>query len=323
MKPTIIKLRILFARYNRLLRFAVTGLVIVLVVIAASRQFAGIKLDEIRRAAQELSVPKLLWSSLLGLACFLIAGVYDVVEDYFHDSALSKLQLLWIGWTSQAFGRFLGFGGLSGGALRLKLYRRYHSNRDNTMGYAARIWAAGLTGVCLFLMLGLPFAVGIYEPFLLLLCFLFSLYLPFYYLTGVIKIGRLNIRDSQIGRMPLREKLSLHLVSSLEWLGAFAFFAYTIRLFSPGIFLPLLLFVFVAATALGYMSFIPGGFGSFDLAAISMLGILGLEKEKVVLSLLLYRLIFFFLPFILFMIILGINSYLRFRRQRIIDFYNM
>ncbi len=316
MKLSIIKLRLLFARYNRLLRFAVTGLVIVLVVIAARQQFAGIKLDEIRRVARELSVPRLLLSALIGLACFLIAGIYDVVQDYFHASALSKFKLLWIGWTSQAFGRFLGFGGLSGGALRLKLYQRYHSNRDNTMGYAARIWASGLTGVCMYLMLGLPFAVGIYEPFLLLLCFVFSLYLPFYYLTGLIKIGRLNICDSQIGKMPLREKLSLHLVSSLEWLGSFTFFAYTIRLFSPGVNLPLLFFVFVAATALGYMSFIPGGFGSFDLAAISMLGIIGLEKEKVVLSLLLYRLIFFFLPFFLFTTILGINSFLRFRRQR-------
>ncbi|NLB09353.1 MAG: hypothetical protein GX832_06755 [Clostridiales bacterium] len=145
---------------------------------------------------------------------------------------------------------------------------------------------------------------------------MFSLYLPFYYLTGLIKIGRLNIRDSQIGKMPLREKLSLHLVSLLEWLGSFTFFAYTIRLFSPGVNLPLLFFVFVAATALGYMSFIPGGFGSFDLAAISMLGIIGLEKEKVVLSLLLYRLIFFFLPFFLFTTILGINSFLRFRRRK-------
>jgi len=294
----------------------VTGLVLVLVIVVARNQFKEIKIEEIKLAARALSRSRLFLIFLIGLACFLITGIYDVVEDYFHPSGLHAITLLWIGWTSQAFGRFLGFGGLSGGAVRLKLYQRHHSNKNNTLGYAARVWASGMTGICTFILLGLPFVVNIYQPFLLFLCFLFSLYLPFYYLTGFIKIGKINIRASQIGQMPLKEKVSLHLVSLLEWLGAFIFFYYAIVLFSPRLSIPLLLFVFVASTALGYMSFIPGGFGSFDLAAITMLGIAELEKENVVLSLLIYRIFFFIVPFLIFLIILAINSYYRLLKRR-------
>lgn len=313
------KMRLLFARYNRLLRFLVIILVIVLVVFFASSQFADINPEEFRQAIDELSLPRLAIVALLGLFAFFISGSYDLVENLFHPSGLSWMNLLWVGWTSQSFGRFMSSGGLSGGALRIKLYKRYHDAKEITIGYAARIWAAGLTGISFLIWLGMPFALGRFDPLVLLLSGLFSLYLPFYYLTGFIKIGRFSIKESPIGMMPLVEKASLHLISTVEWLAAFFFFVFCLKLFSPLISLPVLLFVFAASTALGYLSFIPSGLGSFDLAAISMLESSGLIAERIVLSLLLYRIFFFFVPFIIFMLAFGLNSsyrYFRCKKQK-------
>lgn len=312
MKLSIDKIRLIFARYNRLIRVIVILLVIALVVLFSSRQIAGINMEELRNAAEELTLPVFGLVGLFGFASFLIVAGYDLVENHFHPSGLSKILLLFISWTSQSFGRFLSSGGLSGGALRIKLYRRYESSRDNAVNYGARIWAAGLTGLCLLIWLSLPFAIGRFDPVIFIPAAVFSLYLPFYYLTGYIKIGKLNIKDSPIGKMPLREKASLHFASFLEWSAAFLFFVYTISLFSPLISIPILLFIYAASTAIGYLSFIPGGLGSFDLVAISLLSVSGLATERVLLSLLLFRIFFYIAPFVIFMIVLGLNSVQRY-----------
>ncbi|NLB09586.1 MAG: UPF0104 family protein [Clostridiaceae bacterium] len=312
MRLSIDKIRLIFARYNRLIRVIVILLVMALVVFFAFKQFSDISLEELERAADELSLPGLALVGLIGLGSFLFTAGYDLVEDHYHPSGLSKIRLLFIGWTSQSFGRFLSSGGLSGGALRIKLYKRYESSRDNAVSYGARIWAAGLTGLCALIWLSLPFAIGHLDRLILILAALFSLYLPFYYLTGYIKIGKLNIKDSPIGKMPLREKVYLNLASIMDWLAAFIFFAYAISLFSPLISIPLLLFIYTASTAVGYLSFIPSGLGSFDLVAISLLSVSGMVTERVMLSLMLFRAFLYIVPFVIFMALLGCNCILRF-----------
>lgn len=322
MKLSIDRIRLIFARYSRLIRAIVIILVLVLVVYFSIRQFADISLEEFQRAAEELTLPGLGVVGLIGSLSFLFTAGYDLVENHYHPSGLSIINILFIGWTSQSFGRFLSSGGLSGGALRIKLYKRYDSSREEAVGYGARIWAAGLTGLCFLIWVSLPFVIGRVDRLILTLAALFSQYLLFYYLTGFIKIGKLNIKASPIGKMPMREKMSLNLVSIVEWSAAFTFFAYTISLFSLPIPILSLLFIYASSTAVGYLSFIPGGLGSFDLVAISLLGAYGMVTERAVLSLMLFRAFFYIAPFVIFMIVLGCNCGQRFfcrRREKCED----
>ena len=60
--------------------------------------------------------------------------------------------------------------------------------------------------------------------------------------------------------------------------------------------------IFIIALS-GLVSFIPGGFGAFDLVVLLGLKSLGVPEEKVLLALLLYRFAYYFVPVIIALIL--------------------
>jgi glycosyltransferase 2 family protein len=69
-----------------------------------------------------------------------------------------------------------------------------------------------------------------------------------------------------------------------------------------------LLVMFVMATLLGFLSHAPGSFGVFDLAMLIALG--QFDKEQLLASLLLFRLLYFIVPFALALVVLGCRELL-------------
>ena len=61
--------------------------------------------------------------------------------------------------------------------------------------------------------------------------------------------------------------------------------------------------IFVAATLLGFASHAPGGIGVFDAAMLVALW--QFDKEDVLAGLLLFRLLYYIVPFVLSLVILG------------------
>ena len=71
----------------------------------------------------------------------------------------------------------------------------------------------------------------------------------------------------------------------------------------PPIEFLLLLVIFVLATLLGFLSHAPGSLGVFDAAML--VGLAQLDKNELVATLLLFRLLYFILPFLAALCILG------------------
>ena len=64
--------------------------------------------------------------------------------------------------------------------------------------------------------------------------------------------------------------------------------------------------IFVAATLLGFASHAPGGLGVFDAAM--MVALWQFDKEDLLAGLLLFRLLYYIIPFVLSLIVLGIRE---------------
>ena len=64
--------------------------------------------------------------------------------------------------------------------------------------------------------------------------------------------------------------------------------------------------IFVAATLLGFASHAPGGLGVFDAAM--MVALWQFDKEDLLAGLLLFRLLYYIIPFVLSLVILGIRE---------------
>ena len=61
--------------------------------------------------------------------------------------------------------------------------------------------------------------------------------------------------------------------------------------------------IFVIAALSGLVSFIPGGFGAFDLVVLLGLKSLGISEEKILLALVLYRFAYYFVPVMIALIL--------------------
>jgi uncharacterized membrane protein YbhN (UPF0104 family) len=73
------------------------------------------------------------------------------------------------------------------------------------------------------------------------------------------------------------------------------------------------LVVFVGATLLGFASHSPGGLGVFDAAMI--VGLSAFDKEELIAALLLFRLLYYIVPFALALVAMGLREWLVVRRR--------
>jgi uncharacterized membrane protein YbhN (UPF0104 family) len=72
--------------------------------------------------------------------------------------------------------------------------------------------------------------------------------------------------------------------------------------------------VFVSATMLGFASHAPGGLGVFDAAMLVALW--QFDKEDLIAGLLLFRLLYYLVPFVLALFILGVREVLCARNKK-------
>jgi uncharacterized membrane protein YbhN (UPF0104 family) len=73
--------------------------------------------------------------------------------------------------------------------------------------------------------------------------------------------------------------------------------------------------IFVAATLLGFASHAPGGLGVFDAAML--VALYQFDKEDLLAGLLLFRLLYYVIPFVLSLLVLGTHEALAGQRSRL------
>ncbi|MBI4273582.1 MAG: UPF0104 family protein, partial [Rhizobiales bacterium] len=89
-------------------------------------------------------------------------------------------------------------------------------------------------------------------------------------------------------------------------LGFCALAMYVLLPAEPNIDFVMLAVIFVSATLLGFVSHAPGGIGVFDAAMLIALS--QFDREKLVAGLLLFRLLYYIMPFALALAVLGIRE---------------
>ena len=116
----------------------------------------------------------------------------------------------------------------------------------------------------------------------------------------------------QVGRGPWTVMLPggpltlLQIVIGIVDLGFCALAMYTLLPDQPAIDFITLAVIFVSATLLGFASHSPGGLGVFDLAMLAAL--LHFNREELIAGLLLFRVLYYLVPFVLSLAILAIRE---------------
>ncbi len=242
-----------------------------------------------------------LWKIGLMLVIGLVAVFPMVGYDYLLTQSLQQKvsikYLLKTSWVVNSINNVAGFGGVVSIGLRSNFYGKNQDAKAITQ-MLSKIFLFIMSGLSLYSLFGLLlvwFSSGNqayaeqYWPWLLG----GSLYFP------IVLFLNSFYHKTYVGKVNHQEQLFLILTSFLEWTGVFGSFVLIGRLMGVSFQVTAILPLFIAASVIGIVSMIPGAIGSFDLMMLISLSALGVEKEVAASWLLLYRLFYYFIPFLI------------------------
>lgn len=239
---------------------------------------------------------------ILGVLSVGILSLYDIMLKQSLKLKLPILKVLSISYIINTFNSVLGFGGLIGAGLRVYSYRNEAQDKKVLIKSVSLLLVSMLSGLSLLCVL-IVFHVFKADTLLThiswakIVLYICSLFLPLFIVFSYLKSP--TPKDKFLG-------IKFTIVSALEWLAA-SYLLYVILLaLHIQVDYKHLVGIFVIAALSGLISMIPGGFGAFDLMILLGIKSLGVPEEQVLLALLLYRVAYYFFPFI---IALGLSTF--------------
>jgi uncharacterized membrane protein YbhN (UPF0104 family) len=294
------------------------GLVLSLVIIVAAatvlyRMLRGIQFAEVMVALKATEMSDVLLAGL-----FVALGYFTLTfYDLFALRAIGANHVPYrvaatAGFTSYSIGHNVGASVFTGGAVR---YRVYSAWGLTAIDVAKICFIAGLTfwlGNVTVLGLGIAYepqaasAIDQLPPWINRVIALLALGGLAAYVAWVWVKPRVIGRADWVVTLPGGPLTLMQIAIGIVDLSFCALAMWVLLPDDPHIDFIKLAVVFVSATLLGFASSSPGGLGVFDAAML--VALIEFDKEPLVAGLLLFRLLYYVIPFALSLIILGIRE---------------
>ena len=252
-------------------------------------------------------------------AAFCVAGGYFTLTfyDLFALRTIGRNDVPYrvaalAGFTSYSVGHNIGASVLTGGAVR---YRIYSAWGLDAIAVAKVCFIAGLTfwlGNATVLGLGISFApqaasaIDQLPPSVNRAIAILILIVLGTYVAWVWRQPRTLGRSGWQVTLPDGPLTLVQIVIGIIDLSFCALAMYMLVPDDPNIGFVSLAVIFVSATLLGFASHAPGGIGVFDAAMLVALW--QFEKEELLAGLLVFRLLYYIIPFALSLVILGVRE---------------
>jgi glycosyltransferase 2 family protein len=291
------------------------GLVLLVISVwAISHELRAYNYNDVLKAINNIPKSRLslsIWLTVLG---YIILAAYDILAFAYIRRLLHWSKIAFVGFTSAVFSNTIGFGILTGGAVR---YRYYASWGVPTVDIAQVIafenitfWL-GILSVAGFMFVLNPLQIPpqLHVPFsdARPVGVLF-LVLVLIYLSGSIFLKRpLVLRGHELRFPNFKTALIQVIVSSLDWLLATGVLYALLPANTPLSFLDFL-GVYLLAMFAGVASNVPSGLGVFETI---ILLILSSQVSGATLfgSMLVYRVIYYLLPMVIAAGMLGVYEF--------------
>src|SRR5271169_831585 len=289
--------------------------IIIVAAVVLYRILRDIDLDELLDALEATD-----WRTL-GVAAFFVAAAYLslTLYDLFALRTIGRFDVPYrvaalAGFTSYAVGHNVGASVFSGGAVR---YRIYSAWGLGVVEVTKICFIAGLTfwlGNATLLGIGVlkaPQAARAIDQLPIWLNRLIALVI-----LAVLSayVAWVWVKPRVIGREGWQVTLPGGPLTLLQiGIGILDLFCCALAMYmlvpdEPNLGFITVAVIFVAATLLGFASHAPGGLGVFDAAM--MVALWQFDKEDLLAGLLLFRLLYYIIPFVISLAILGIREIL-------------
>ena len=291
------------------------GLALSLVIIGTAlfvlyRMLRGIDVAQVMVALKATDRSDVISAALFVAAGYFTLTFYDLfaLRTIGANHVPYRIAAL-AGFTSYSVGHNVGATVFTGGAVR---YRVYSAWGLTAFDVAKICFIAGLTfwlGNATVLGLGLAYepeaasAIDQLPPWFNRIIAIAALCILAGYVAWVWAKPRVIGRAGWSVTLPGGPFTLLQVVIGIIDLACCALAMYVLLPDAPPIDFVRLAVVFVSATLLGFASHSPGGLGVFDAAML--VALIEYDKEQLVAGLLLFRLLYYIVPFALSLLILG------------------
>ncbi len=284
--------------------------IIIVAVVVLYHILRGLDVEEVVDAIEATD-----WRTLIMAGLFVAAGYLTLTfYDWFALRTIGRAEVPYRiaalgGFCSYAIGHNVGASVFSGGAVR---YRIYSSWGLSVIEVTKICFVAGLTfwlGNVTVLGLGILYApqaaraidqLPLWSNRLLAVVMLALLAA---YIAWVSAKPRVIGRDGWQVTLPGGTSTLLQMAIGIVDLACCAAAMYMLVPDEPNLGFVTVAVIFVAATLLGFASHAPGGLGVFDAAM--MVALWQFDKEDLLAGLLLFRLLYYIIPFVLSLVVLG------------------
>ncbi|MBV5268800.1 MAG: UPF0104 family protein [Afipia sp.] len=273
----------------------------------------GLDTDDLYEALRETEVRTVLLAGLCVAAGYFTLTFYDL----FALRAIGRDQVpyriaAFAGFTSYSIGHNVGASVFTGGVVRYRIYSAWNLT---AVDVAKVCFLAGLTfwlGNAAVLGLGVAYhpeaAASIDKMPIWLnraaaLCILAGLVA---YVMWVWAKPREVGRGSWTVTLPSGPLTLLQIVIGIVDLGFCALAMYILVPDEPHVGFVVVAVIFVSATLLGFASHSPGGLGVFDAAML--VGLFQFDREELLAGMLLFRVLYYLVPFIISVILLSLRE---------------
>jgi len=284
--------------------------IITVAVVVLVRMLRDIEIDEVFAALRATELRD------IAAAALFVAGGYFTLTfyDWFALRTIGRKEIPYriaalAGFTSYSIGHNIGATVFTGGAVRYRIYSAYGLDAVEVTKIC---FVAGLTfwlGNATVLGLGVaytPQAAGWIDqlpPWTNRFAAIAILTVLACYVGWVWSAPREIGRGGWKVKLPSGPSTLLQIGIGILDLGFCALAMYMVLPAEPNIGFVTIAVVFVSATLLGFASHAPGGLGVFDAAMLVALW--QFDKEDLLAGLLLFRLLYYFVPFAIAVVILG------------------
>ncbi|MBO0958371.1 bifunctional lysylphosphatidylglycerol flippase/synthetase MprF [Neobacillus sp. MM2021_6] len=277
-------------------------LLLLIFAIIEIRKFTGnLNGQLLKNEINQLNIWSLLLILIVTFAAVLPMLLYDVILVRILKLKVSKRELLEQSFIANSFSNLIGFGGLIGAMLRTYFFHKLEKDKRRLLGIIASVSLYYLTGISLLTWIVTihyrNFPLFVETKWLYFAVVGVGLYLPVFLIIHMIK----SKKDNQT-LITTNETIKLVIVSVVEWFAVFIAIFVLSRILGISITFENLFPVYVVAACAGIISMIPGGLGSFDLVFIWGMQDLHVPEEKFLVLLLLYRIGYYFIPFLVSLI---------------------
>ena len=273
----------------------------------------GLDVDDLYEALRETEIRTVVLAGLCVAAGYFTLTFYDL----FALRAIGRDQVpyhvaAFAGFTSYSIGHNVGASVFTGGVVR---YRIYSAWGLTAVDVAKICFLAGLTfwlGNAAVLGMGVAYhpeaaasidKLPVWLNRVVALCILVAL---------VAYVVWVWIRPREVGRgswtvtLPGGPLTLLQIIIGIVDLGFCALAMYILVPDEPHVGFIVVAVIFVSATLLGFASHSPGGLGVFDAAML--VGLFQFDREELLAGMLLFRVLYYLVPFIISVILLSLRE---------------